>query len=255
MMHGLRSAPLLTTLFILVGLLVLPHAESAVAPLSPGPGDVYRAGGACFISWNTDQTGTWKNMTIELMSGPNLNQSIVSTVVYGLDGTSASNHDWTCPYVSPYSNIYFYRFSNGMDRDHAAWTTRFTIESSSGVATPPEYSRQPDGAHVPWGNGHVVAHPTSAKAPSKLGLDSASTCAEKPKQTESHGFLERDTHVIAESKRDGQRIKRAADPSEIQERRVSTSHPLATAVSKGDRHSVIPSLYLICALCVFWALI
>ncbi|KAI4526547.1 hypothetical protein K523DRAFT_310826 [Schizophyllum commune Tattone D] len=126
-------------------------------PTAPGPGDVFAAGGNCTIQWAADQSGSWNNVTIDLMSGSNNNMSFVANVASGLDGTDASNtpFNWTCPDVDPYSDIYFYQFTNGEDRMDAKWTTRFTISSSSGEVDPPENPTQPDGSQIPWGVGHV----------------------------------------------------------------------------------------------------
>ncbi|KAL1722503.1 hypothetical protein EV715DRAFT_270482 [Schizophyllum commune] len=126
-------------------------------PTAPGPGDVFAAGGNCTIQWAVDQSGSWNNVTIDLMSGSNSNMSFVANVASGLDGTDASNtpFNWTCPDVDPYSDIYFYQFTNGEDKMDAKWTTRFTISSSSGEVDPPENPTQPDGSQIPWGVGHV----------------------------------------------------------------------------------------------------
>ncbi|KAI5893531.1 uncharacterized protein SCHCODRAFT_02677580 [Schizophyllum commune H4-8] len=126
-------------------------------PTAPGPGDVFAAGGNCTIQWAVDQSGSWNNVTIDLMSGSNNNMSFVANVASGLDGTDASNtpFNWTCPEVDPYSDIYFYQFTNGEDKMDAKWTTRFTISSSSGEVDPPANPTQPDGSQIPWGVGHV----------------------------------------------------------------------------------------------------
>lgn len=38
-----------------------------------GPGDSYKEGGNCMIVWDTDSTGKWTDMQIELMTGDNYN--------------------------------------------------------------------------------------------------------------------------------------------------------------------------------------
>ena len=47
---------------------------------------------------------------LDLKSGSNDNQTVVTNVVSGLDSTnpSLSPFNWTCPEVDPYSAIYFY---------------------------------------------------------------------------------------------------------------------------------------------------
>ncbi|EGO01911.1 hypothetical protein SERLA73DRAFT_150964 [Serpula lacrymans var. lacrymans S7.3] len=139
----------------LVLLLCSSVALAALSPLRPGPGEIYRAGSSCLIAWGADKTKTWKNVTITLMSGSNLNMTSVIPVVTGLDGTDAtlSPFNWTCPGVSPYADVYFYQFTNGDDVADSAWTTRFTIASPSGDTTSPQFSTQPDGQDVPWGYG------------------------------------------------------------------------------------------------------
>ena len=49
--------------------------------------------------------------TTDLMSGSNLNTSLVTNVANTLDGTNKSltPYSWTCPEVDPYSAIYFYQ--------------------------------------------------------------------------------------------------------------------------------------------------
>ncbi|TRM67778.1 hypothetical protein BD626DRAFT_479811 [Schizophyllum amplum] len=128
-------------------------------PTAPGPGDVFKAGENCTIKWDVDQTDSWKNVTIDLMSGSNNNMSYVANVVAGLDGTDTlvTPFNWTCPELDPYSAIYFYQFTNGEDAQDAKWTTRFTISSPSGDVQPPEQAAQPDGSQIPWGTGHLSA--------------------------------------------------------------------------------------------------
>lgn len=46
-------------------------------------------------------------MSIELMTGSNLEMSKLATVATGLDGTNATSYNYTCPSVSPNSAIYF----------------------------------------------------------------------------------------------------------------------------------------------------
>ncbi|KIK48935.1 hypothetical protein CY34DRAFT_797727 [Suillus luteus UH-Slu-Lm8-n1] len=170
----------------LLTLFLLPSfARATMIPLSPGPGDVFRSGSPCPISWDTDRSGStqpWRNATIcmqsqhhpifilkfgyhtVLMSGSNLNMSRVTVVVERLDGTNISSYNWLCPNVTPNADIYFYQFSNNGNSIGSAWTTRFTIASYSGNTTPPEKSKQPGGAPIPWGVGHLV--PSNRTIPS-----------------------------------------------------------------------------------------
>ncbi|KAI0068726.1 hypothetical protein BV25DRAFT_29762 [Artomyces pyxidatus] len=144
---------------LLCVLLALHYAllSAAVTPTAPGPGDVFKAGGDCVIQWDVDETGSCKNLSIDLMSGPNNKMVVVTNVAQGLHGcnSSVSPYTWTCPEVDPYSAIYFYQFSLGGDSTASQWTTRFTIASASGDSDSPEQAQQPDGKDIPWGNGHL----------------------------------------------------------------------------------------------------
>ncbi len=44
-----------------------------IVPSAPGPGDVFREGGKCTLSWTPDPAGLWKETNVELMSGDNWN--------------------------------------------------------------------------------------------------------------------------------------------------------------------------------------
>ena len=64
---------------------VLSFALAALAdvtPTEPGPGDVFQQGGSCTIGWNPDQTGTWKELNIELMTGDNFNMVHLTSPSY-----------------------------------------------------------------------------------------------------------------------------------------------------------------------------
>lgn len=98
-----------------------------LVPTTPGPNETYAVGSACTIAWKPDISGRWKNVsigryacsnlsmrspnTLDLMSGSNINMSLVTNVITALDGTDSSMtpYNWTCPEVAPYSNIYFYQ--------------------------------------------------------------------------------------------------------------------------------------------------
>ncbi|KLO08276.1 hypothetical protein SCHPADRAFT_798222, partial [Schizopora paradoxa] len=128
-----------------------------ISPTTPGPNETYNAGSACKIAWTPDSSGSWTNLTIALMSGSNTNMSLVTKVAEGLDGTNASltPFSWTCPEVTPYSDIYFYQFTNGNLTENSTWTTRFTIASPAGDSDSPENMKQPNGDEVPWGMGQL----------------------------------------------------------------------------------------------------
>jgi len=132
-------------------------ARAALTPVAPGPGDIFPAGSQCSMGWTPDSTGTWTNVTIQLMSGQNLDMTPVALVAQGLDGTNPAltPYNWTCPEVDPYSAIYFYQFSQE-GADSPAWTTRFAISSPDGTVVPPEYATQSSGDAVPWGTGQLA---------------------------------------------------------------------------------------------------
>ncbi|KAH9938164.1 uncharacterized protein B0H18DRAFT_924720 [Fomitopsis serialis] len=141
-------------------------ALADVNPTAPGPNQSFIAGSNCTLEWDADTSGTWKNMSIDLMSGSNDNMSTVTNVASALDGTdtSLSPYNWTCPEVDPYSAIYFYQFTNGGNESDSQWTTRFTIASSSNTSVSPEHSQQPNGDQIPWGDGALASSNTTTTA-------------------------------------------------------------------------------------------
>ncbi len=44
-----------------------------IIPSAPGPGDVFKEGAKCTLSWTPDPAGLWKETNVELMSGDNWN--------------------------------------------------------------------------------------------------------------------------------------------------------------------------------------
>lgn len=149
--------------FALLPLALTAAALADLTPTAPGPGQSFKAGTNCTIQWNVDQTGTWKNVTIDLMSGSNNNMSFVANVAWDLDGTdpTLTPFNWTCPEVDPYAPIYFYQFTNGVT-GNATWTTRFTIASPDGEHFPPTNATQPSGEPIPWGTGTLAPNATNA---------------------------------------------------------------------------------------------
>ncbi|CAO1631809.1 unnamed protein product [Jaminaea pallidilutea] len=163
---------------------------TGVSPTAPGPGDVFRAGSTCTTEWTPDTSGTWKNFTIDLMTGSNFKMTKLATVATGLDGTDSSKTSisFTCPEVSPYSAIYFYQYSLG-GSGSPAWTTRWTIADANGQSTTPTHATQTDGQAIPWGTGKLVgtvqtqygsgsstsSNSTSASSSSTASSDAASS--------------------------------------------------------------------------------
>ncbi|ESK96052.1 hypothetical protein Moror_7397 [Moniliophthora roreri MCA 2997] len=151
--------------FLLISTIATLVAGDVFTPTAPGPGDSFKAGDLCEIRWTPSGGGHgWKNVTIILMSGPNNAMIPVTTVTAGLDGSdvSLSPYRWTCPEVTPYSNIYFYQFTDGGNTQSSQWTTRFTISSPSGETMPPEHASQPNGDAIPWGPGRLASHTDSS---------------------------------------------------------------------------------------------
>ncbi|KAG6865653.1 hypothetical protein C0991_000572 [Blastosporella zonata] len=149
-----------------------------VTPSDPGPGVVYNVGGTCHITWTGDATSTtaWKDMSIELMTGDNLEMVHLTTVATNLDGTVAGTFDHICPGVTPNAAIYFYQFTAPAATDKQ-WTTRFTIASSTGATTDPTNATQPDGSAVPWGTGALTDPTTAVAAPSYLSGSAAAAAS------------------------------------------------------------------------------
>ncbi|TFK80833.1 hypothetical protein K466DRAFT_591632 [Polyporus arcularius HHB13444] len=141
-----------------------------IVPSAPGPGDVFREGGKCTLSWTPDPAGLWKETNVELMSGDNWNMVHITTITF-FDGTDATktSYSYPCPEVTPNSAIYFYQFSSPAAPKNLTWTTRFTIAAADGSTTPPANDTQPDGQKIPWGVGALTDPSKAVAAPSYLG--------------------------------------------------------------------------------------
>lgn len=66
----------------LVTLFVPLLVRAEVGPTVPAPGDIYNPGSLCPIAWTGDPNSTtaWKNMTIQLMTGSNLDMQIITGI-------------------------------------------------------------------------------------------------------------------------------------------------------------------------------
>jgi hypothetical protein len=81
-------------------------STSGVVPTFPGPGQAFKEGGDCPISWNLDTTGKWTNFSVDLMSGSNFAMQTVSNVFKDRDGTKGeTTYTWKCPTVTPTSAV------------------------------------------------------------------------------------------------------------------------------------------------------
>ncbi|KIJ70513.1 hypothetical protein HYDPIDRAFT_79146 [Hydnomerulius pinastri MD-312] len=275
----MRKHPLAHALLsvLLLFCLSAPPVRSSIVALGPGPGDLYTAGGPCSFTWTVDPTGTWHNVTIWLMSGSNNDMSLVEPLTKGVDGTTTSSYNYTCPDVTPNSDIYFYQV-----RGHSSplfWCFELQIASPSGAITPPEYSNQPDGHHIPWGTGHVAGSSPSARQQNGATSNSTHTHVAKHKTRQegpkSHKTVTQDTgaatRTIIEGKRDpgmasGQAtsvplsVGAAPEPDAFLPK-IDSQEALASprlngkATSRGIRRSADPSIYIMCALTALWFLV
>jgi len=133
-------------------------------PSVPGPGDVYNEGSNCQIEWAADSSGTWTQMSIQLMTGDNLNMVHLADLTI-VDATKVTTYTYQCPQVTPNSAIYFYQFQDPSSTQ-TYWTTRFAIADASGSTTPPTESAQPNGDKIPWGTGSIVGSINNSTASS-----------------------------------------------------------------------------------------
>lgn len=67
-MFGSSSTLALSALFSLAAVQLV---RADPTPTEPAPGDVMTEGETCNVTWDTDSTGTWTSMDIELMTGSN----------------------------------------------------------------------------------------------------------------------------------------------------------------------------------------
>jgi len=139
-------------------------------PIVPGPGDSYKEGGNCLIQWDSDPTGQWTDMLIELKTGDNYNM-VSLLAVTTIDATKQTQYTYPCPNVSPNSAIYFYEFSSNSSTQKY-WTTRFTITDPNGNSTPPSETTQPNGDKIAWGTGTLLANGSSLPSSSLSGPSS-----------------------------------------------------------------------------------
>lgn len=240
----------------LLSLFFLPSfARATIEPVSPGPGDVFRSGSPCLISWDThrsDSTDPWRNATIYLMSGSNLNMSLVTTVVEHLDGTNMTSYDWPCPNVVPNADIYFYQFSNNGVSTGSTWTSRFTIASYSGNTTLPENSKQPGGAPIPWGVGHLV--------PPKSTVPSSPVVSPRSRPLRSCEIPEHQCTLEDASSSD---TKNPATPFPLRKRMISRPTIIDQVKltreirpsSRGSRGGPDLSVHLLCVLATLWLVV
>jgi hypothetical protein len=56
---------------------LLPLVSAIVTPTTPDGSTVITEGSSIDAAWTADDTGSWTNVTIQLMTGDNLNVSLV----------------------------------------------------------------------------------------------------------------------------------------------------------------------------------
>jgi hypothetical protein len=105
------STPTQSTAATVVATTSAPASTSTdISPLGSAT-DVFNQGSVCKASWipASSTSTTWKNMSIALMTGSNLQMSKLATVASDLDGTSSttSSYEYACPDVTPNAPIYF----------------------------------------------------------------------------------------------------------------------------------------------------
>ncbi|WVW83457.1 hypothetical protein I302_105478 [Kwoniella bestiolae CBS 10118] len=132
-------------------------AQAIVTPTSPDSNTVVKVGEKINALWTVDSVDNWNDVSIQLMTGDNLQMVPLATVAEGIDGTKVSSYSFDAPDVSPYSKIYFLQFTNGGIATNATWTTRFTIAGADGSATAPEQSTVYSGTTVEWGTGTLLS--------------------------------------------------------------------------------------------------
>jgi len=147
-------------------------------PSVPGPGDVYNEGSNCQIEWAADSSGTWTQMSIQLMTGDNLGMVHLADLTT-VDATKVTTYTYQCPQVTPNSAIYFYQFQDPSS-NQIYWTTRFAIADASGSTTPPAESAQPNGDKIPWGTGSLVGSISNST------ISSPSASSSNPVPSSSH---------------------------------------------------------------------
>lgn len=153
-------ASALLSLALLAASSFIPVARAGSPyPTEPVKGDVYNSGSKCRIAWKGDETSDtmWKGMSIQLMTGPNLNMVQLINVATDQDGTVDGTFSYECPEVTFNAPIYFYRFTSPGSAGNPNFSTRFTIASSTGkVEDAPTQIQPGSNEAIPWGTGAIV---------------------------------------------------------------------------------------------------
>ncbi|ORZ23377.1 hypothetical protein BCR42DRAFT_487360 [Absidia repens] len=155
---------------MLVSMMVMV-VKANMSPSYPEPGSVWTTGKEYEITWEEDNAeptinSTWKNFRIDLMTGEDLDQQLLTNIAENVKG-DAMKYKYTAPEVAPHAPIYFLMFTS--DNGENAWSSRFSIVSQDGKQEVPENSAQPNGEKIPWGTGKLVTDALSASSSSSEG--------------------------------------------------------------------------------------
>lgn len=60
---------MISILSTVLGFLFILPSLADPSPLTPAPGDSFKAGGDCLVTWAADATGVWNETNIYLMTG------------------------------------------------------------------------------------------------------------------------------------------------------------------------------------------
>ncbi|KAG0164182.1 hypothetical protein DFQ28_002526 [Apophysomyces sp. BC1034] len=126
----------------------LHYVRATLSPSIPEPGTVWTAGEEYEITWEEDQMKPsiaegWKKFKIDLMTGEDEDQILLTNVASNLKGSGSMSYTWKVPDVSPHAPIYFLMFTS--DKGENAWTTRFSIVNEDNQQEEPEKPTQPNG--------------------------------------------------------------------------------------------------------------
>ncbi|CAG8489854.1 10840_t:CDS:2 [Diversispora eburnea] len=128
---------------LLVLCLAITISFAFPSPTDPYGSSVWTKGQKVTIKWSENEdkplTSNFTGITIQLMTGPDLQQIPLVTIVDKLS-KSATSYSYTVPSPKtlgyPSGKIYFLMFSDSKNPSFGySWTTRFTILESSSATT------------------------------------------------------------------------------------------------------------------------
>ncbi|KAI8339427.1 hypothetical protein BC941DRAFT_420460 [Chlamydoabsidia padenii] len=180
---------------ILLMILLVMTANANMSPSYPEPGTVWTSGKEYEITWEEDNAeptmnATWKNFRIDLMTGEDMDQTLLTNIAENVKGESLK-YKYTVPEVTPHAPIYFLMFTS--DDGEFAWSTRFAIVSEDGKQQVPEHSSQPSGEKIPWGVGKLTS--SNDTSPSNKGAELVSVTSNVIKSA----IAPSDNHQVSKS--------------------------------------------------------